>query len=168
MRHLGSAPEMAIMKAVIASRTERSGDPQESRFRRILVGVKFSTEDEAVLACAAELAIRCDASLMLVHVVEPSFPRRTTGQPPRETTRSGLEDYAEAKLELSTLGRQMLGKCRVVETSIRNGLAFFEITESAQALGADLIVIGAGGGYTSLSETAQKIIRHAPCPVLVV
>lgn len=156
------------MKAVISSRAGRSGAPAESRFGRILVGVKFSTEDEAVLACAAELAVRCDASLMLVHVVEPSFPSRTTGHPQRHTTRSELEDYAEAKLELSTLGRQMLGKCRLVETSIRNGLAFFEVTESAQALGADLVVIGAGGGYTSLSETAQKIIRHAPCPVLVV
>jgi universal stress protein A len=84
---------------------------------------------------------------------------------------SEAADFAEAKLDLSALGEQMLGPCRVVETVVRGGLAFFEITEAAKVLNADLIVVGTHG-YTGLKRallgsTAEKVVRHAPCPVLV-
>jgi nucleotide-binding universal stress UspA family protein len=55
---------------------------------------------------------------------------------------------------------------------VRNGIAFFEITEAAKTLGADFIVIGAhglsGANRSLLGSTVEKVVRHAPCPVLVV
>lgn len=141
------------------------------KFQRILVAVDFSEDSRNALACAAALAARFDASLTLVHVVEPHF-----GLPDAdglELTEAGSDasEFAEAKLDLRALGEQMLGPCRVVETVVRAGLAFFEITEAAKALGADLIVVGTHG-YTGikralLGSTAEKVVRHAPCPVLV-
>lgn len=141
------------------------------KFQRILVAVDFSEESRSALACAAELAAKFTASLTLVHVVEPHFGPPDTDVPPLTGVASDAEEFAEAKLELSALGQQMLGPCRVVETVVRAGLAFFEITEAAKALNADLIVVGTHG-YTGLKRallgsTAEKIVRHAPCPVLV-
>src|SRR5690606_14507803 len=101
----------------------------------------------------------------------PHFGPPDTDIPPITGEQSDAEEFAEAKLQLSRLAEQMLGQCRVVETVVRAGLAFFEITEAAKALGADLIVVGTHG-YTGLKRallgsTAEKIVRHAPCPVLV-
>lgn len=160
------------MKPLVAKKTSpQVGAINPPQFQRILVAVDFSAESRWALACAAELAARFDASLMLVHVVEPHF-----GPPDADLsalTGPGQEvaEHAEAKLELNALGEQMLGPCRVVETVVRSGLAFFEITEAAKALSADLIVVGTHG-YTGLKRallgsTAEKIVRHAPCPVLV-
>lgn len=149
------------------SKTERLAAQAGYKFHRILVAVDFSEESRNALACAAELAVRCDASLMLVHVVEPHLSACAAAMPERAAG-SEPEEFAEAKLELNALGLQMLGPCRLVETSVRGGLAFFEITEAARALGADLIVIGPGGDRSALGGTAEKIMHHAPCPVLVV
>lgn len=141
------------------------------QFQRILIAVDFSEESRQALVCAAGLAARFDASLTLVHVVEPHFGPPDTELPELTGAGSDAEQFAEAKLDLSALGEQMLGPCRVVETVVRAGLAFFEITEAARALSADLIVIGTHG-YTGLKRallgsTAEKVVRHAPCPVLV-
>jgi universal stress protein A len=151
----------------------KSETPEIARpkFERILVAVDFSEESRSALACAAEMASKFDASLTLVHVVEPHFGPPEADLPPLSGEASDAEEFAEAKLELNALGEQMLGPCRVVETTVRAGLAFFEITEAAKALGADLIVVGTHG-YTGLKRallgsTAEKVVRHAPCPVLV-
>jgi nucleotide-binding universal stress UspA family protein len=52
------------------------------------------------------------------------------------------------------------------------GHAYSEIPDTAKAMGADLIVI-ATHGYTGLKHvllgsTAERVVRHAPCPVLTV
>lgn len=160
------------MKQSVANKNRsEAAQALHPKFQRILVAVDFSEESRSALACAAEMAARFDASLTLVHVVEPHFGPPDTDVPALTGEASDAEEYAEAKLELSALGEQMLGPCRVVETVVRAGLAFFEITEAAKALGADLIVVGTHG-YTGikralLGSTAERVVRHAPCPVLV-
>jgi universal stress protein A len=118
------------------------------------------------------LARQFDASITLVHVVEPSYAPAEFGGAPLTRPVSEKERSARAKSKLGVMGHRILGPCRIVETVIRNGLAFFEITEAAKALNADLIIIGTHG-YTGLTRavmgsTAEKVVRHAPCPVLVV
>lgn len=58
------------------------------------------------------------------------------------------------------------------KTMLRNGLAAHEIVEAAKELDADLIII-ATHGYTGwkhfcIGSTAERVVRAAPCPVLVV
>lgn len=160
------------MKQSLARRTKAEAAPVlHPKFQRILVAVDFSDESRSALGCAAELAAKFDASLTLVHVVEPHFTALDADLPPLPGEGSDAAEFAEAKLELGGWAEQMLGPCRVVETVVRGGLAFFEITEAAKALGADLIVLGTHG-YTGLKRallgsTAEKVMRHAPCPVLV-
>jgi len=168
----GNHEKQVFMKLSAAKRNKmESAQALHPKFQRILVAVDLAEESRSALACAAELAAKFDASLTLVHVVEPHFGPPDADLPPLTGEESDAAEFAEAKLELSALGEQMLGPCRVVETVVRAGLAFFEITEAAKALGADLIVVGTHG-YTGLKRallgsTAEKVVRHAPCPVLV-
>lgn len=140
------------------------------KLQRILVPVDFSRESAKAMRYAVTLARQFDASITLVHVVEPSYgPEEDSGTTRRLTER---QRAARAKSRLGEIGQRMLGPCRIIETVIRSGLAFFEITEAAKALNTDLIVIGTHGfgGLTRsvMGGTAEKVIRHAPCPVLVV
>ena len=57
-------------------------------------------------------------------------------------------------------------------TLVRVGKPYHEITSAARELNIDLIVISTHG-YTGLKHvvlgsTAERVIRHAPCPVLTV
>lgn len=131
-----------------------------AKLQRIVAAVDFSSASLTMLNYAVELATRFQASLALVHVVEPKFG------PPE------AERMAAAKAELNSLGERLLGPCRVVETSVRSGIAFFEIVEAAKALHADVIVIGSHGtsegDRTALGDTADNVLRHAPGHVFVV
>lgn len=142
------------------------------RLQRILVPVDFSRESAKAMRYAVTLARQFDAAITLVHVVEPAYGPGGLGDGPLEKPASERERIARAKAKLGAMGQRILGPCRIVETVIRSGLAFFEITEAAKCLDIDLIIIGTHG-YTGpthavMGSTAEKVVRHAPCPVLVV
>jgi hypothetical protein len=52
------------------------------------------------------------------------------------------------------------------------GVPWREITQLASSLGADLVVVGTAGrtglARMTLGSVAEKVVRHAGCPVLVV
>ena len=59
-----------------------------------------------------------------------------------------------------------------IKPLFRRGLASHEIVEAAKDLDVDLIVM-ATDGYTGwkhfcIGSTAERVVRAAPCPVLVV
>ncbi len=58
------------------------------------------------------------------------------------------------------------------QTTVRSGKAFDEIVKAAKELDADLILLATHGytglDHTLLGSTAEKVVRHAPCPVLIV
>lgn len=55
---------------------------------------------------------------------------------------------------------------------VREGSAYDQINAAARSLKADLIVIASQGhkglSRVPLGSTAERVVRHAPCPVLVV
>src|ERR1051325_5477316 len=136
----------------------------------ILVPVDFSPSSKATVKYAARLAKQFGATLTLLHVVEPVATPDFAYYPLMMENDRVL---AKAKQELdhvvatSQLDPKLLGK-----TLVRNGTAYHEITQAASSLKADLIVI-ATHGYTGLKHvllgsTTERVVRYAPCPVLVV
>jgi len=84
---------------------------------------------------------------------------------------SDKEIAERAESELQRLAQRELQEMSA-KTLVRIGKPFNEINEAANELKADLIIISTHGytglKHTLLGSTAERVIRHAPCAVLVV
>jgi nucleotide-binding universal stress UspA family protein len=134
----------------------------------ILAATDFSDASTHALHCAAALARELDASLLLVHVVEPvSLPPWLTADV------SGADDerMASARGKLDELTRQfsVLAPC---ETTVTLGRPVDSIAAVADHRHAGLIVMGlAGGGQwfgARPGSIAYGVLSLATAPVLVV
>lgn len=139
---------------------------------RILVGVDFSAESGKAVKYAAALARRFGSALVLAHVIEPVPYPADFGYGPVMLDFPGKDAVRKIRLRLATLAKKHSGSGVTVETEILNGAIYNELVRAVRALDIDLIVIGTHG-YTGLDHAlmgsaAEKIVRHAPCPVLVV
>ncbi len=144
-------------------------------FKRILCPTDFSEPALQALKTAVETARHFSALLFLVHVVpplplpyepmvgpEPTFDIAAYLQELQDSSTKTLQDYAAAHIP-ENIPRRLL---------VSTGDPALEIIRQAQELGADLIVIathGRGGWRRFLfGSVAEKVVRLATCPVLVV
>jgi universal stress protein A len=145
-------------------------------FKRILVPIDFSEHSKKTVSCAMSLASRDDAIVHLLHVFQISdyvvtpFARR---KQQTDQVKSQIDIAEQAAREsLGAFEQQFQNRGIKVEAYIRVGYPFDEIVAMAQHFNVDLIVIGAHGcsGITRLlvGSTAERVVEHAPCPVLVV
>jgi nucleotide-binding universal stress UspA family protein len=142
--------------------------------RRILVPIDFSPTSDQALQYAAALAEEFGASLKIVHVIED---RLMTGPWPAEVYLGELpklrEDLVkEAERRMLTCLESLTAKGIATTGEVIIGGPSHVILEQAGTAGVDLIVMGTHGrtGITHLliGSVAERIIRHAPCPVFVV
>ncbi len=174
----GKAQEMATGEPgedTVGSHASHSPRPAAARFhlRSLLVPVDFSGCSLSAVDYALGLAQPFGATVTLLHVVEPAvFPENHLMSPPEvdETNRSLIEAGRE---RLASVIRQRRGNDRVsIESLVRLGRAHSEISDTAKALGIDLIVMATHGstGLRSalMGSTAERVVRGAPCPVLTV
>jgi nucleotide-binding universal stress UspA family protein len=144
------------------------------QIRSILVPTDFSECGNYALSCAASLARTFKASIVCVHVIEPIVP--TVGysgmsEPlPIADISEQLEDSAERELPKLAECDECAGLD--IEEVIVHGEAASEIVQVAKDREIDLIVISSHGrtglGRILFGSTAEAVVRHAPCPVLVV
>ena len=144
--------------------------PVALTLRSILVPVDFSAESKKALRYAISLARQYGAKITLINVVEPAgFPDFASN--PLAMENDKVMKSARAQLEL--LSKREGVELKLLEkTLVRQGVPFHEITEAARSLKIDLIVITTHG-YTGwkhalIGSTAERVVRHAPCPVLSV
>jgi universal stress protein A len=140
------------------------------QLRSILVPIDFSPDSTEALRYAAMLAGQMEAKMILLHVVQPMigpdfvyFPRVMESNKAMASSERELERIPASQGVDSSL----IDRCVV-----RYGVPFQEITAAAKSLKVDLIVISTRG-YTGLTHvllgsTAERVVRHADCPVLVV
>jgi nucleotide-binding universal stress UspA family protein len=142
--------------------------------RKILLPTDFSECANYALSYAASLARKFSASIICVHVIEPVMPAvgytGLTEPLPIADLSEQLEESAERELP-------KIGECDDcagldIEEVIVHGDASAEIVRVAEERKVDLIVIASHGrtglGRILFGSTAESIVRHAPCPVLVV
>jgi nucleotide-binding universal stress UspA family protein len=140
----------------------------------ILLPTDFSGCANYALPYAAAIARATQARIVCVHVVEPVVPAvGYTGMAdplPIADISEQLEDSAERELPLITDCEELNGL--EVEDLIVHGDAAAEIVRVAGERAADLIVISSHGrtglGRMIFGSTAEAVVRHASCPVLVV
>ncbi len=142
--------------------------------RSILLPTDFSECARHAVPVAASLARTMGARLVCLHVIEPVMP--AVGWTPVAEPLP-LADISE-QLE-SSAARELpkIGECEEcagldVEDVIAHGEAAAEIVRVAEERGVDLIVISSHGrtglGRILFGSTAESVVRHAHCPVLVV
>lgn len=138
--------------------------------RRILVPVDFTDVSQQIFGYAISLSKQFNAELDLVHVLEPFYSMpRTLGLP---LVASDLELEQSVRHHLHEVARsQRVLLCRENVHVVR-GRAFEGICRLAAELGADLIAISTHGNtglkHFALGSTAERVVRHSPCPVLVI
>lgn len=157
-----------------AKRRGRSSSREHSRIelRRILVPIDFSEHSKKALQYAIPFAEQFKASVDLLYVVEPAiypadFSFGQVGFP-------SVEDELRQRggEELQALIRKEIGTRVPARSAVRTGKAFHEIDQYAREESIDLIIIATHGHsgmeHVLFGSTAEKVVRHAPCPVLVV
>jgi nucleotide-binding universal stress UspA family protein len=145
--------------------------PMRFHIGRILVPIDFSEPSRKALHYAKLFAQQFDASLVLLHAIEPlAYPPDFAVVP---LLPPDVEEIRNRELEtqLDELAANVGGGVKT-EAVVRNGRAWQEVVEYAGSGKVDLIIVSTHG-YTGLKHAllgsvAEKIVRHAPCPVLVV
>ena len=148
------------------ARREIAAAATPPNLQTILATTDFSDESLAGVRYAVALAEKLKAAVALLHVVEP------LSWMDNMETRKDAELVALARAQLATLAKREVQGDGTVTSSVRTGKPFHEITTAARAGATDLIVI-ATHGHTGvkralLGSTAERVVRHAPCPVLTV
>ncbi len=146
--------------------------PTPPKILKILATTDFSEASRVGVRYAVALADKLGSTVALLHVVEPRTWLTELGSllPVPEDSKM----VAASRAHLATLTRRE-GKGAVAVTSsvaVRAGNPFHAITTVALERAVNLIVI-ATRGHTGtdrflLGSTAERVVRHAPCPVLTV
>ena len=139
------------------------------KLNKIMVPTDFSEASKQSLSYAEAFAKKFGASVILVYVAP--------AQAAAELSRIGivLEEklaLAKAQESLGQFRAKELSRSLPVETQLRTGSPDVEINNAAKELRADLIILSTHGRtglkHFFLGSTAERVVRHAPCPVLTI
>jgi nucleotide-binding universal stress UspA family protein len=140
--------------------------------KRILVATDFSPCSQAAVSYAAGLSKQLGASLVIAHVYFPPVIAVPDAVIPLSANdmRAFLARMQAGLDEAATVAKG-LGAASV-ETALLEGDPWHQVVRCAHDRLCDLIVVGTHGrsavAHFFLGSVAEKIVRKAECPVLVV
>jgi len=142
--------------------------------KTILVPTDFSVFSERALRKALDLSKAYSAKLVVLHVVRVlpvSVGDYWFDEPVIRRVQSDIERASRDEVE-KFVKRFPQAEGLPVETDVRSGVPYEQIVQDASDRGVDLIVM-APRGKTGIKEhllggTADRVIRHAACDVLIV
>jgi len=139
-----------------------------SNYSVILVAVDLSSEAQQLSDKARELARANEATLHLVHVIEPlSFAYGGDVPMDLSSIQEQLDEHAHNKL--AHFGEQL--DYPIAGQHVVSGHTETEIHRLAESLQTDLIIVGSHGRHglaLLLGSTANGVLHGAPCDVLAV
>jgi nucleotide-binding universal stress UspA family protein len=137
-----------------------------SEFKRILVPVDFSDQSLDALRRATLIADGDVSKICVLHVAEPLHVDWH-----EDTTAIQKEAHKVARDVLAKFVRAEFGDAGP-KTHFVTGKPVDVIVKQATTMKADLIVLGTQGRTglprALIGSVAERVVRHAPCPVLVV
>lgn len=141
--------------------------------KNIVVPTDFSRLSQSAFEYARDLAERMDATIHLVYVLEknPPFLVAKGLHVDEDTVMKSMEEEAHKQLDefADELSEDL--PIKIIPT-LRRGMDYEEIVNYAKEIGAELIVIATHGRtgllHNLLGSVAEKVIRYAKCPVLVI
>ena len=143
--------------------------------KKILAPIDFSEHSMEAMRGAMELAKDVSAEVHLMHVIAPHhhfipFPLATNAEESRELVREAAM-IEQAEEELARIKKDDFGDSNKVFTYAVVGHPVQKLVEYAEEQGIVLVVMathGRGGAeHLLLGGTTEKIVRNAPCSVLV-
>lgn len=136
--------------------------------KNILVPHDFSETSDAAMQYAVALARTFGAKLEVLHVSDKARFEMATEFPLGLDL--SLEDAIREHLLKIMATRDFTELKPAFE--VRTGTPYLEIVRYAKDRNVDLIVMGTHGrgfvAHAVMGSVAEKVVRHAPCPVLTV
>jgi nucleotide-binding universal stress UspA family protein len=155
-------------------------------FKKILCPVDLSEFSLEALRLAVKIAESSDATLDILHVIHNPFDEIYLTEI-TQTNPAMIETYAEepqrrakmlkateehSEVLLKQFCHDAVKQWPKVRYHVRNGDPFERILDSTEDFLTDLVVLATHGrtGIKRLviGNVAEKVVRHAPCPVLSV
>jgi len=142
-----------------------------SGYRRILMPTRFTEHCDRTGLHAGWLAQQSGGTLHLVHVVQnPLDPMYK----PEDVQHWVVVEHANqvAQEMLEAAARRCVPPGVHSELHVLSGVPAEKLVALAESIGADLIVMSTHAttsiAHMLVSDTAEKVARHAHCPVLLV
>src|SRR6478609_5349329 len=152
---------------VDAESGRRAGLP--ARINRILMPTDLTNESQSAIDCGLLLAQYLGASLTLLHVYQQPYPAEYLCGPNISEKAWRQRMYLVNRLKFSA--DNVKGRYADCDTEFREGEPCEEIIHTAKERDVDLIILSTHH-YNWLTRLAcgcdtETILRHAPCPILV-
>jgi nucleotide-binding universal stress UspA family protein len=144
---------------------------ENSRIDMVLVGTSLGGESDQVVRSGLAVARAAGARAFLVHAaqLEPLLVSYEVGAGPLLELEQIAQGEEELRRQIERLGA---GGPDLAGSKVQIGAPHRILIETAQEIGADLIVVGATGSGPFAAEllgsTADRVLRKASCPVLIV
>ena len=132
-------------------------------YNTILVPTDFSDDESTIQSLQKAEKLSDNGRIILLHVLD-AIPSYALVGIPADIIQELVPKTRDSLKELLFLSKVK------VETEVRNGGSYREIIESAKENKAELIIINSHQPALKdylLGSTAAKVVRHAPCAVLV-
>lgn len=141
--------------------------PVSAAFKTILVATDFSEFSDHALLRTIGLAERFGAKIVLTHVIDPILYSNVLNGAPFVPTQ--VEKDVKAQLECSAERARASGVR--VEVKTCHGMIRESLRQLINDIKADLLVVSTHGEHrfnrSVCSSVAEKILRVAPCPVMI-
>lgn len=145
--------------------------PKVIDLQRIMVPLDFSEHARKALRYAVKLAEQFGSEIELVNVVTPTIYAEGIVFPVAMENLE-LENKKHAREQLERITRDAAVEHITWKTTVLMGSPYDEIVRLAMERQTDLLLITTHGRtglqHFLLGSTAERILRHAPCPVMVV
>jgi nucleotide-binding universal stress UspA family protein len=140
-------------------------------FKKILATTDLSSESLSTVRYAIHLAKAQRASVTIVHVPVTPAMLYPVFSVPVDLTSLFREIETSARKRLEHWIKRNARDVKV-DMIVRHGITHDTICKTAEDLGASVIVMSTHGrkgiGHTILGSITERVLRDAPCPVLVV